>query len=156
MKKTVLITILTIVFFAICSTGVLATGRQIGNDIAGTAEDVGDGMRQMGNGVVDGMQDAAGMARDAGNGIVNGVDTTMQRTGNTVRDMGESAKNQSQTMTTDNTLSGNDNWQSAKFLGISFSVWMWIILIIVIIIIVVLICKYMKEHDDNGHDRDDD
>lgn len=158
MKKTVFIAILSVVCALVFSSmvpAIQATARQIGNDIAGTAEDVGDGMRQMGNGIVNGVQNGADMARDAGNHVVNGVDNAMDRTNNGIRTAGEDAKNQTQTMTTDNTLSDN-NWQSSKFLGISLSVWMWIVLIIVIIIIIVLICKYMKEHDDNTHDRDDD
>lgn len=158
MRKTIFITILIIACFALFSSispASQATARQVGNDIATTAEDMGDGMRQMGNGIVNGVQNGAGMVRDGGNHIVNGVDTAIDRTENGVRTAGEDAKNQTQTMTNGNTLS-NNNWQSATFLGISFSIWMWIILIIVIIIIIVLICKYMKEHDDNRNDRDDD
>lgn len=158
-KKTIFITILTILFFTLCGSYAFATtdnARQIGNGIAGTAEDVGDGVRTMGNTVVNGVQNGAGMARNAGNTVVNGVDTAIERTDNGVRTAGEDAKNQTSTMTNNNELANNNDWKSAQFLGISMSVWMWIILIIVIIIIIVLICKYMKEHDDNRNDRDDD
>lgn len=143
MKKKAILSILTaiIVITLLGGSTILANSAGVAGNLA---EDVGDTVHSVGNGIANGVTEGAGMARSAGNSIVNGVDQGIEATRN-ITPVGEEAKNQTQTMTTEGNLA------SRTFLGISFSIWMWIILIIVIIVIIVLICRYMKQHDDEEH-----
>lgn len=169
-KKTFLVIAFAIIFFILLGTNVFASSGVAGNvanDVVGAVEGGGEMLRSAGNAVVNGAVTAGDYARDAGNMIVNGTDTAIDAitdnqtlangivSSEGVRPTGEGAKNQTQTMTTDNVLSGN-NLSSGEFLGIKFSVWMWIVLIIVIIVIIALICKYMKEHDDENDTNDEE
>lgn len=147
MKKKATLGIITAIILTMILGGnaILANSQGLAENVA---EDVGDSARSIGNGIVNGAVEGAGMVRSASNTVVNGVDQGIEATKD-IAPVGEEAKNQTQTMTTEGNLADTrDNLSSRTFLGINFSIWMWIILIIVIIVIIVLICRYMKQHDD--------
>ena len=89
----------------------------------------------------------ANFAREATENVAGGVENALDTTGNAI----ENVNGVRNTLDTTNSAISDTTANAAgyTFLGMSLDVWMWIILIAIVVIAVVLICKYMKEHNDN-------
>ena len=125
-------------------------GRMVGNMVQDDGQIAGniarDGADAVGDAVEDGYNTLTQNMMDENTPVANGIIDSQ-----TLNDVGEDAKNATDTMTTDNVLT-NNNMLSGEFLGISLSVWMWILLIIIIVAVIIIVCKYMKDHDDYKDD----
>ena len=140
MQKKILIVSILLFIFAACFSTVFATGNM------------------------------ANFAREATENVVGGVENALDTTGNAIENTWDATKNTAQSVgnvvenVTETTVNGvrntldttnsaisdtTANAEGYTFLGMSLDVWMWIILIAIVVIAVVLICKYMKEHNDD-------
>ena len=149
MKKIFIISVLSILTICLISNFAFATS--VGNMVENTVSDgvtavedggamVGNAMRSEGDMIENGIDNMENMVD---NGLSNGIINSQ-----TVDDIGNGAKNVTESITTGNVFSGNSE-SGYTILGLSLSVWMWIILIIIFIVIISLICKYMKDNNDD-------
>ena len=155
-KKIFIISVLSILI--ICLISNIAFATSVGNMVENT---VSDGVTA----VEDGKDMVGNVMRTEGSMIENGIDnvenvidkglTNGIINSQTVDDIGNGAKNVTESITTGNVFSGNSS-SGYTILGLKLSVWIWIILIIIFIVIISLICKYMKDHNDNNDDEDDE
>ena len=152
MKKIFIISVLSILTICLISNFAFATS--VGNMVENTVSDgvtavenggemVGNAMRSEGDMIENGIDNMENMVD---NGLSNGIINSQS-----VDDIGNGAKNVTESITTGNIISGNST-SGYTVLGLSGTVWMWIIIIIIFIVVIALICKYMKDHNDDDND----